>query len=382
MRMVIISFLLISVGVALLPHLVYLVAKAISLITHHPIAYKPFGYTALGMIGVWLILFVWGYFFGRYFHEVKSVTIACKGLPKAYDGFRIVQISDLHLDGWKGHEDELLGIVNEINALKPDAIVFTGDLVSLDESELKPFIPILSQLKSPNGVVSIMGNHDYLPYNRSLSDKDRAYKISDLQRMQREELGWKLLLNDNCPVFPRGYDKPDPAFGTVSTNPHGDPSVPESADTYSDVINIGLPSLRGRAGGEAVFSLGRAEGEAVSFIGCENQSMGIHHIITRGDLKKASEGTEGHYPIILTHDPTHWRGEIVKGRPSLTLSGHTHAGQFRLLGWSVARFLYDEYDGLYTDGDHSLYVNIGLGGTMPMRIGATPEITLITLKAK
>ena len=359
--MVIISFLLISVGVALLPHLVYLVAKAISLITHHPIAYKPFGYTALGMIGVWLILFVWGYFFGRYFHEVKSVTIACKGLPKAYDGFRIVQISDLHLDGWKGHEDELLGIVNEINALKPDAIVFTGDLVSLDESELKPFIPILSKLKSPNGVVSIMGNHDYLPYNRSLSDKDRAYKISDLQRMQREELGWKLLLNDNCPVFPRGYNKPNPAFGTINSNPHSDLPVPELA-----------PSL-GRVGGETSF---------VSFIGCENQSMGIHHIITRGDLKKASEGTEGHYPIILTHDPTQWRGEIVKGRPSLTLSGHTHAGQFRVLGWSVARFIYDEYDGLYTDGDHSLYVNIGLGGTMPMRIGATPEITLITLTSK
>ena len=361
MRMVIISFLLISVGVALLPHLVYLVAKAISLIVHYHIAYKPFGYTALGLVGLWLILFVWGYFFGRYFHEVKSVTIACKGLPKAYDGFRIVQISDLHLDGWKGHEDELLGIVNEINALKPDAIVFTGDLVSLDESELKPFVPILSQLKSPNGVVSIMGNHDYLPYNRSLSDKERAYKISDLQRMQREELGWKLLLNDNCPVFPKGYDKPNPAFGTINSNPHSDFSVPEST-----------PSI-GRAWGGTSF---------VSFIGCENQSMGIHHVIVRGDLKKASEGTENHYPIILTHDPTHWRGEIVKGRPSLTLSGHTHAGQFRVLGWSVARFLYDEYDGLYTDGDHSLYVNIGLGGTMPMRIGATPEITLITLKAK
>jgi predicted MPP superfamily phosphohydrolase len=358
---IIISFLLISVGVALLPHLVYLVAKIISLIAHFHVAYKPFGYTALGLVGLWLILFCWGYFFGRYFHEVKPVTIACKGLPKAYDGFRIVQISDLHLDGWVGHEDELLGIVNEINALKPDAIVFTGDLVSLDESELKPFIPILSKLKSPNGVVSIMGNHDYLPYNRSLSDKERAYKISDLQRMQKEELGWKLLLNDNCPVLPKDYDKPNPAFGTISSNPHSDLPVLESAP-----------------------SLGRAEGGAsfVSFIGCENQSMGIHNVIARGDLKKASEGTENHYPIILTHDPTHWRGEIVKGRPSLTLSGHTHAGQFRVLGWSVARFLYDEYDGLYTDGDHNLYVNIGLGGTMPMRIGATPEITLIELKSK
>lgn len=344
---------------------------------HFHLAYKPFGYTALGMMAAWLILFCWGYFFGRYFHEVKPVTIACKGLPKAYDGFRIVQISDLHLDGWKGHEDELLGIVNEINALNPDAIVFTGDLVSLDESELKPFIPILSQLKSPNGVVSIMGNHDYLPYNRSLSDKERAYKISDLQRMQREDLGWHLLLNDNCPVFPyrthkNRADENRAEFGSASTlgsitsTPHNEaPSVSATASQRDSVGREAAPSPRG-----------------VYFIGCENQSMGIHNVISRGDLKKASEGTERHYPIILTHDPTHWRGEIVKGRPSLTLSGHTHAGQFRVLGWSVARFIYDEYDGLYTDGDHNLYVNIGLGGTMPMRIGATPEITLITLKAK
>ena len=351
MRMVIISFLLISVGVALLPHLVYLIAKAISLICHHPIAYKPFGYTALGMMALWLILFCWGYFFGRYYHEVKSVTIACKGLPKAYDGFHIVHISDLHLDGWKGHEDELLGIVNEINALKPDAIVFTGDLVSLDESELKSFVPILSKLESPNGVVSIMGNHDYLPYDRSLSDKERAYKISDLQRMQREDLGWKLLLNDNCPVFPH---KTRAGFGSVS------------ADFGSNSADFGsIPSRRG-----------------VYFIGCENQSMGIHHIITRGDLKKASEGTEGHYPIILTHDPTHWRGEIVKGGPSLTLSGHTHAGQLRIGNWSPAKPVYPDWCGLYQEGKQSLYVHQGTGTRVLFRLGTYAEITLITLYRK
>lgn len=375
---IIISFLLICVGVALLPHLVYLIAKVISLMAHFHLAYKPFGYTALGMMAAWLILFCWGYFFGRYFHEVKPVTIACKGLPKAYDGFRIVQISDLHLDGWKGHEDELLGIVNEINALKPDAIVFTGDLVSLDESELKPFIPILSKLKSPNGVVSIMGNHDYIPYNRSLSDKERAYKISDLQRMQREDLGWKLLLNDNCPVFPHRSHPNSAEFGSITKNTaETTPVIAQSAAELAsqDAARLASPSA-------AEFGGTTPSPYFVSFIGCENQSMGIHNVISRGDLKKASEGTERHYPIILTHDPTHWRGEIVKGRPSLTLSGHTHAGQFRVLGWSVARFIYDEYDGLYTDGDHNLYVNIGLGGTMPMRIGATPEISIITLKAK
>ena len=366
MAMIIISFLLISVGVALLPHIAYLLVKLISLVGHFSVVYKPYGYTALGLVFVWLVLFCWGHFFGRYFHEVKSVEIECKGLPEAYDGFRIVQISDLHLDGWKGHEDDLLNIVNEINAINPDAIVFTGDLVSLDESELKPFIPVLCQLKSPNGVVSIMGNHDYIPYNRSLSDKERALKISELQRMEREELGWNLLLNEKCPVFPKGGKKSPAGSGSVTTN------------THSEMPSVSASSLEENTVGEDSVS---PAPRGVYFIGCENQSMGVHNIIARGDLKKAVEGTGDHYRIILTHDPTHWRGEIVNGPASLTLSGHTHAGQFRVFGWSVARFIYDEYDGLYTEGDHNLYVNIGLGGTMPMRIGATPEISLITLKA-
>lgn len=354
---------MVSVGVALLPHLVYLIVKLLSLICRFHIAYKPFGYTAIGLVVVWMLLFCWGYFFGRFNHEVKEVEIACKGLPKAYDGFRIVQISDLHLMGWKGSEDKVQEIVNEINGLKPDAIVFTGDLVSLDESELEPFIPILKQLKSTNGVVSIMGNHDYLPYNRNLSDKERLTKINEFQRMQKEELGWKLLLNENCLILPKGGKFPEGSLGTISSAPHGDISNSAPAPSL-EKVGDGAPA------------------RLAFFVGCENQSMGVHNVVARGDLKKASEGTEGHYRIILTHDPTHWRGEIVKGPATLTLSGHTHAGQFRVLGWSVARFIYDEYDGLYTEGDHKLYVNIGLGGAMPMRIGATPEITVLTLKAE
>ena len=125
--------------------------------------------------------------------------------------------------------------------------------------------------------------------------------------------------------------------------------------------------------------------DSIAIVGCENQSMGIHSIIRRGNLTKALEGTDQSFRIILTHDPTHWRGEILgkarsKDDGTLTLSGHTHSGQFRVLGFSVARFIYKEYDGLYTEGNQHLYINIGLGGTMPMRIGATPEITLITLR--
>lgn len=321
-------------GVVLLPHIIYIIAKAVSCLSKRKVHYRPYGYATLVMMAMWFLLFGWGHWFGRYFHEVKQVEVACKGLPHDFDGYHIVQISDLHLDGWEGHEETLQQIINEINSLHPDLIVFTGDIVSMSKDELPPLVGILKQLKAMDGVLSIMGNHDYLPYDQDMTEDERAKAIAELQRMERQDLGWNLLLNEHV-VLHHGRD-------------------------------------------------------SIAIIGCENQSMGGHGfaIIKRGDLKKAVSGIEGITKIILTHDPTHWRGEILDApylkneNVPLTLSGHTHAGQFRVLGFSVARFIYKEYDGLYTEGDRNLYVNIGLGGTMPMRIGATPEVTCFTLRIK
>lgn len=321
-------------GVVLLPHIIYIIVRVVSLTLRRKVRYRPYGYATLVMMAMWLLLFGWGYLFGRYFHEVKKVEIACKGLPRGFDGYRVVQISDLHLDGWKGHEDTLQGIVDEINALHPDLIVFTGDLVSLSKDELPPLAGILKQLKARDGVFSIMGNHDYFPYDHDITEAERAKDVAELQRMEREDVGWRLLLNEHAILH------------------HG--------------------------------------GDSIALVGSENQSLGSHGTahIRRGNLKKAVSGTEGITKIILTHDPTHWRGEILDApclkheNVPLTLSGHTHAGQFRVLGFSVARFIYKEYDGLYTEGDRNLYVNIGLGGTMPMRIGATPEVTYFILRSK
>lgn len=327
--MIITLLIAITLGVALLPHIAYIIAKVLALFFHFHVPYRPFGFTALGLAGLWLCLFAYGNLFGRYFHETKKVEIPCKGLPESFKGYRIVHISDLHINGYEGKDNLLHSIIKEINALKPDLICFTGDLVSIDEAELTHFLPLLRQLKAKDGVISIMGNHDYMPYKRNVSNKERAMNVAELQRMEREDLGWKLLLNENTFIH-RGND-------------------------------------------------------SIAIVGSENQSLGIHSIIRRGNLTKALKGTDQSFRIILTHDPTHWRGEILgkarsKDDGTLTLSGHTHSGQFRVLGFSVARFIYKEYDGLYTEGNQHLYINIGLGGTMPMRIGATPEITLITLR--
>ncbi len=326
MRYLFIGIVLVSVILTLLPHIVYVLAKLVSLVAPLRVSYRPFGYTALGLVVLWVILACFGNIYGRFRHEVKPVQLTFETLPKSFDGLRIVHISDLHLDGWVGHEQQLQARIDEINALEPDIICFTGDLVSLGAEELKPFVPILRQLhaKEHGRVYAVLGNHDYLPYNRSLTPHERTTAFAELVRMEREELGWTVLLNE------------------------------------SDIIRRG--------------------NDSIAILGCENQSVGAHPVVQRGDLVKTMVGTDSTFCILLTHDPSQWRKEVLPmTRIPLTLSGHTHAMQLRVLGFTPSRWIYPECDGLYTEGCQHLYVNIGLGGTLPWRIGATPEITLLTL---
>lgn len=315
----------ISIAIALVPHLVYIIAKLASYFFHFRVSYKPYGIATLTIIGLWIVMAIYGNIWGRFYHETKEMVLNYTSLPDAFDGYRIVHLSDFHLDGWEGHEEKMQQIVNEINALNPDAIFFTGDIVSLHESELTPFLPILKQLKAKDGVFSILGNHDYMPYQRSWTEREKAEHLQKLISMEKEKLGWNLLMNENKIIH------------------HG--------------------------------------GDSIAIIGSENQSMGVHSVIQRGDLQKAMDGTNGMFQILLTHDPTHWRGEVLgKTDIPLTLSGHTHGGQMNIFGmFYVSTFIYKEHAGMYEENNQNLYVNIGLGGTMPMRVGATPEITLILL---
>lgn len=311
----------------LLPHLLYLLLKVVSLLFNFRLSYRPFGIAALIVLLVWLLTGLYGNVFGRFQFEFIHFDYSNPRIPPSFEGYKIVQISDLHLDGWAGHEDKLSKIVDSINALRPNLICFTGDLVSLSSDEIQPFVPILKRLKASDGVISILGNHDYLPYKRGVSNKERSMAVNNIIDMERLDLGWRLLLNEH-------------------------------------------------------FVIRQPQGDSIAIIGCENQSSGFHPVIQRGCLDEASKGTDGMFRILLTHDPSHWRHEVVKDTDiPLTLSGHTHAMQLRLFGWTPSGWFYPECNGRYDDGEQTLYVNIGLGGTLPMRIGATPEITLITLKS-
>ena len=318
--------LIVSFCWMLLPQILYLFLWVVVRIFQYHLPWKPFAWASLFLIAGWWGIYAYGHYIGRFCFQVKPVTFSHALVPKAFNGYRIVQISDLHLQGWAGEKEKLQKAVERINSLQPDLIVFTGDLVSFDFHELDPFVDVLQKLKATDGVVSVMGNHDYSPYHRGLSSGERAKKVDSLLVAQRDKLGWNLLLNSNVSIR-RGTD-------------------------------------------------------SIAILGVENQSCGVHQIVRRGNLKQAMEGTDGMFRILLSHDPSHWREEVLeKTDIPLMLSGHTHAMQIRIFGFTPSRWAYPECAGRYDEGGQTLYVNIGLGGTLvPIRIGANPEITEITLK--
>ncbi len=326
MKLFVVAVAVIAIVLALLPNVFYVMARILSPLWHSPVRYKPFAIASVTVAAVWIIAAAYGHFRGRFQSKQTNVTLRFPNLPNGFDGYRIVQISDLHLDGWEGHDKELESIVRQVNSLNADAVFFTGDIVSLTDGELPHFLPILGKIKAKDGVFSILGNHDYLPYDRQMPDKERHERLQNVISMERNGLHWRLLMNENAIVR------------------HGDDSI--------------------------------------AILGSENQSLALHSVIRRGNLAKTLQGTDGMFRILLTHDPSHWRGEVLgKHDIPLTLSGHTHGGQVGLFGRCyLSGLLYKEHAGLYRDNNQCLYVNTGIGGTMPMRIGAPAEITVITLK--
>lgn len=295
--------------------------------------------------GLWALLvpplvFLYGMAVGRNECRVSEVEVRDDRVPVQFDGYRIVQISDLHLESIRGREHFLSSVVEKINSLDPDLILFTGDLVTSHPDELLGFEPILSSLEAADGVYSVLGNHDYCIYRHWDADSLRAEAVRTL--VERETaLGWKVLMN-------------------------------ESVNICRDSASVGDSSA------------------VISVAGVENISQ-TSYFPSYGDLGKAMAGVRGRFTILMTHDPTHWHKAVAEYPDiALTLSGHTHAMQLSILGWSPSRYLFKEYRGLYrkqvTTGDGAgedalLYVNIGLGETaLPSRVGTPPEITLFTLR--
>jgi len=290
-------------------------------------------YTFIGV----MVLIIGGYLMGHYVTrlqvEVTEATIRSSKLPKSFDGYRIAQISDFHIGSFLDERGKAFVpvLIDEIIAQKPDMIVFTGDLVSLRAAEALPFRKELKRLASAGiPVYSIMGNHDYADYMRHYDDQRRKQDVDSLMLLQREA-GW-IMLNNRCQTICRGNDS---------------------------IAIVGVENI-----GEPPFSVYGDLAAAMDSIG------GLH-------------GADGLFTVLLSHNPTHWRSEVLpKTDIDLTLSGHTHDMQFRILGWSPSGWKYHEHSGLYSEGKRYLYVNTGVGCVGPaLRVGVRPEVTLLTLRS-
>lgn len=284
----------------------------------------------------------WGAFSGRTNINVSHVDIDSAKIPQSFDGYRIVQFSDAHTGTWGTDTTFISTLVDTINSLHPDIIVFTGDIVNRHTNEINPFVNTLSRLHAPQGIYSILGNHDYGDYMDWATPQDREKNNRRLLDIQKQ-MGWTTL--NNSSIFLH------------------------------------------------------SENDSITLIGVENWGEPPFH--QYGDLGKAysfsPDSTDNlndcKFKILLSHNPEHWRQEVARcTNIDLTLSGHTHAMQFMItIGnwrWSPSQYRYEQWGGLYeqtaSDGTPvRIYVNIGCGEVgMPFRVGATPEVTLITLHHK
>ena len=127
---------------------------------------------ALAILGY--ILF--GAIKGKENFKVREVTFTSANLPEEFDGYRILQLSDIHSGSWKGNPEALKKAIDICNSQNADLALFTGDLVNSRADELLEFSEIFSELKAKDGVYSVLGNHDYGTYVKWNSEADRLAK--------------------------------------------------------------------------------------------------------------------------------------------------------------------------------------------------------------
>ena len=283
---------------------------------------------ALAVGAVPLVTLSFGIISGAHDYRVRRRILTFPNLPKAFDGIRLAQLSDIHTGSFF-NKTSVAGGVDMVNAEKPDLICFTGDLVNNQSNEAKDYLDVFSKLDAPLGVHSIMGNHDYGDYRGWSSEQDKLKDVRNLHEMHGY-MGWQIMLNEN------------------------------------KLITV--------------------DGSSIGLMGCENWGAG--RFSKYGDMTKTYAGMEEQpFKILMSHDPSHWDAQI---RPEyadidLTLAGHTHGMQFGVeigdFRWSPSKYIYKQWADLYQEGSQFLYVNRGYGYIgYPGRIGILPEITIIELK--
>jgi hypothetical protein len=267
---------------------------------------------------------IYGFTSERLNYTVQRVELPIHNLPAALDGLRIIQLSDIHIGDFMPRE-EVRRAVAMANELEADVAMLTGDYVTGNRDPLEDCAAELGQLRAPLGIWACNGNHEIYA---GVEDETEAVFLRHgmrLLRQQNTELQW------------RG----------------------------AKLNLIGVDYQKEFAGLTA-----RAQ-----------MLPGIESLIRR-DIPN----------ILLSHNPNSFPKAAELGI-ELSLAGHTHGGQIQIeivdRRWSPARFITSYVAGLYqlpmagvTARNACLYVNRGLGTIgIPARLGAKPEISLLTLRS-
>jgi predicted MPP superfamily phosphohydrolase len=287
-----------------------------------------FNQLGLGVAAVWAGSMIYGVTRGKFGYRVLSERIVFPDLPEAFDGVRIVQISDLHLGSFNQAFDDVQPGFDLINSLNADFVFFTGDLVNNFAQEAEPWVERLAGIQAKSGKFSILGNHDYGDY--AMGNQPELKRKSQERLFEiHKEAGFQLLRNENVLI--------------------------------------------------------EKDGQSIRILGSENWGLGFHQ---HGDLAKTMDGVgDEEFKILLSHDPTHWSEQVIsQTNIALTLSGHTHGAQMGVelpqfgIKLSPVSVRYKRWGGLYNEGSQYLYINRGFGFlAFPGRVGMAPEITLIEL---
>lgn len=270
----------------------------------------------------------WGIISGAYDYQVKRRKLILPNLPSEFDGITLGQITDVH-SGSFYNPTAVKGGVEMLLAEKPDLIFFTGDLVNNLANEMRDYQDIFAKVKAPLGVYSVLGNHDYGDYH--FGKESSPAKVKNLNDViaTHKAMGWDLLMNENRRL--------------------------------------------------------KVDGAEIGILGIENWGMG--RFPKYGKMELATQHTDDlPVKLLLSHDPSHWRGEVLEKYPQIDamFSGHTHGMQFGVrlkeFQWSPVQYIYKEWAGLYREKQQQLYVNVGYGFLgYPGRVGILPEITIFTL---
>ncbi len=270
------------------------------------------------------------YGFGnKYNYDVKRIKLPFDNLPASFKGLKIVHISDIHSGSFSDKNAVIRGIQKILDE-QPDLILFTGDIVNDQATEMEEYLDVFRRLKAPMGVYSIFGNHDYGDYvSWPINGVSKQQNLLNLAKVH-ENIGWRLLMNEHVVL--------------------------------------------------------EKNGEQIALLGIENWSNKAR-FPKHGKMDLAYAGAEKYpFKILMSHDPSHWDGQVLSQYPDidLTLSGHTHGMQFGVeipgFKWSPVQYVYKQWAGLYEKGKQKLYVNRGFGFIgYPGRVGILPEITVIEL---